>query len=146
MSNKPYRVPTAGTGGVSGRLIDRSQTIDFHWNNRKYAGFAGDTLASALFANGIRVVGRSFKYHRPRGVLGLGSNEPNALVGVGKRAGRASPKQNHVSRLLIDYAATGARVVRLKSGDPLVYGRAAEDLQHSLHAKSFSPFAAAGFK
>ncbi len=83
MSNKPYRVPTAGTGGNVGRVIDRSQMIDFQWNGRKYAGYAGDTLASALFANGIRVVGRSFKYHRPRGVLGFGSNEPNALVGVG---------------------------------------------------------------
>ncbi|MCP5083213.1 MAG: sarcosine oxidase subunit alpha family protein [Alphaproteobacteria bacterium] len=83
MSNKPYRVPTAGTGGTVGRVIDRSQMIDFQWNGRKYAGYEGDTLASALFANGIRVVGRSFKYHRPRGVLGFGSNEPNALVGVG---------------------------------------------------------------
>ncbi len=83
MSNKPYRVPTAGTGGTVGRLIDRSQTVDFTWNGQKYSGYAGDTLASALFANGIRVVGRSFKYHRPRGVIGLGSNEPNALVGVG---------------------------------------------------------------
>ncbi|MEM8646023.1 MAG: sarcosine oxidase subunit alpha family protein [Pseudomonadota bacterium] len=83
MSNKPYRVPTAGTGGTVGRLIDRSQSVDFTWNGQKYSGYVGDTLSSALFANGIRVVGRSFKYHRPRGVLGLGSNEPNALVGVG---------------------------------------------------------------
>ena len=75
MSNKPYRVPTAGTGGNVGRVIDRSQMIDFQWNGRKYAGYAGDTLASALFANGIRVVGRSFKYHRPRGVLGFGSKQ-----------------------------------------------------------------------
>ena len=50
------------------------------------------------------------------------------LVGVGKRAGRASPKQNHVSRLLVDYALTGARVVRLKSGDPGIFGRLEEEI------------------
>ena len=50
------------------------------------------------------------------------------LVAVGKRAGRPSPKQNHVSRLLVDYAATGARVVRLKSGDPTMFGRLEEEI------------------
>ncbi len=83
MSEKPYRVPSAGTGDSVGRLIDRNRKIDFSWNGKRFAGYAGDTLASALFANGIRVIGRSFKYHRPRGVIGLGSDEPNALVGVG---------------------------------------------------------------
>ncbi len=83
MSDNPYRVPTAGIGDDVGRLIDPAKQIDFNWNGSKYAGYEGDTLASALFANGIRVVGRSFKYHRPRGVIGLGSDEPNALVGVG---------------------------------------------------------------
>ncbi|MEM7425169.1 MAG: sarcosine oxidase subunit alpha family protein [Pseudomonadota bacterium] len=83
MSNNPYRVPTAGIGDDVGRLIDPKKQIDFRWNGNKFAGFEGDTLASALFANGIRVVGRSFKYHRPRGVVGLASDEPNALVGVG---------------------------------------------------------------
>ena len=54
---------------------------------------------------------------------------PNAdLVGVGKRAGRPSPKQDHVSRLLVDYAKTGARVVRLKSGDSGIFGRLEEEL------------------
>ncbi|SEO49365.1 uroporphyrinogen-III C-methyltransferase [Salinihabitans flavidus] len=51
------------------------------------------------------------------------------LVGVGKRAGRPSPKQDHVSRLLVDYAATGARVVRLKSGDPGIFGRLEEEIE-----------------
>lgn len=50
------------------------------------------------------------------------------LIGVGKRAGRASPKQDHVSRLLVDYAKTGARVVRLKSGDPAIFGRLEEEI------------------
>ena len=54
--------------------------MSFRFEGRAYQGFAGDTLASALLANGVRLVGRSFKYHRPRGILGAGSEEPNALV------------------------------------------------------------------
>ena len=71
-----------------GGLIDRSRPIHFTFNGRRYGGFAGDTLASALLANGVRIVGRSFKYHRPRGVFALGVEEPNALVqlGIGARS------------------------------------------------------------
>ncbi|NKE45462.1 sarcosine oxidase subunit alpha family protein [Roseomonas frigidaquae] len=61
-------------------LIDRAQTLRFTFDGRAYQGHAGDTLASALLANGVRLVGRSFKYHRPRGIWGLGSEEPNVLV------------------------------------------------------------------
>ena len=61
-------------------LIDRSQLLDFTFDGVPYTGYAGDTLASALLANGVRLVGRSFKYHRPRGILTAGSEEPNALV------------------------------------------------------------------
>lgn len=64
----------------AGGLIDRSQTVSFSFDGRAYNGYAGDTLASALLANGVKLVGRSFKYHRPRGVLTAGSEEPNALV------------------------------------------------------------------
>ncbi len=70
--------------------IDRAQLVTFTFDGRRYQGYAGDTLASALLANGVRLVGRSFKYHRPRGVVGLGSEEPNALVRVG-RGGRVTP-------------------------------------------------------
>ena len=52
----------------------------FSFDGKTYRGFHGDTLASALLANGVRLVGRSFKYHRPRGILSAGSEEPNALV------------------------------------------------------------------
>ena len=52
----------------------------FRFDGKNYSGFAGDTLASALLANGVTLMGRSFKYHRPRGVLSAGSEEPNALV------------------------------------------------------------------
>ncbi len=64
----------------AGGLIDRSKPIDFRFDGRTLTGFAGDTLASALLANGVRIVGRSFKYHRARGILTDGIDEPNALV------------------------------------------------------------------
>jgi sarcosine oxidase subunit alpha len=69
-----------------GGHIDRSQAIHFRWNGRKLAAFAGDTVASALIANDIAVVGRGMKLHRPRGVLSIGPEEPNALVTVGRGA------------------------------------------------------------
>ena len=62
--------------------IDRAIPVSFRFDGKVYRGFKGDTLASALLANGVRLVGRSFKYHRPRGVLTAGSEEPNALVEV----------------------------------------------------------------
>jgi NADPH-dependent 2,4-dienoyl-CoA reductase/sulfur reductase-like enzyme len=65
---------------ASGGLIDRSAPLPFVFDNRAYVGFQGDTLASALMANGVRLLGRSFKYHRPRGLVASGSEEPNALV------------------------------------------------------------------
>jgi sarcosine oxidase subunit alpha len=65
---------------ISGGQIDRSQTLRFSFDGAAYTGFAGDTLASALLANGVRLMGRSFKYHRPRGPISAGSEEPNALV------------------------------------------------------------------
>ncbi len=61
-------------------LIDRTRPISFRFDGRTMTGYAGDTLASALIANGVRIVGRSFKYHRPRGILTDGPDEPNALV------------------------------------------------------------------
>ena len=72
------------TNRISGGLIDRSTTHKFEWNGRKMTAHAGDTLASALLANGQVLVGRSFKYHRPRGIFSAGSEEPNALVQLRK--------------------------------------------------------------
>ncbi|OWU84424.1 sarcosine oxidase subunit alpha [Oceanicola sp. 22II-s10i] len=71
-----------------GGLIDRDAPVSFRFDGHVYSGFRGDTLASALMANGIRVVGRSFKYHRPRGIFSAGSEEPNALVTLGRGAGQ----------------------------------------------------------
>ena len=70
---QPFRLATGGA-------IDRSQPLRFRFDGKDHLGFAGDTLASALLANGVRFVARSFKYHRPRGVLSAGCEEPNALV------------------------------------------------------------------
>jgi sarcosine oxidase subunit alpha len=67
-----------------GRLIDRARKVEFTFNGKRFAGHPGDTLASALMANGQRIVGRSFKYHRPRGIVASGGEEPNALVNLGR--------------------------------------------------------------
>ena len=68
---------------VAGKgLVDRNRPVGFHFDGTSHSGFHGDTLASALLANDVRLMGRSFKYHRPRGVLTAGSEEPNALVNV----------------------------------------------------------------
>ena len=73
MSGQSFRL-------ASGGLIDRTRALTFRFDGKSYQGHAGDTLASALLANGVRLVGRSFKYHRPRGILSAGPEEPNALV------------------------------------------------------------------
>ena len=65
---------------ISGGQIDRGTTLKFSFDGKQFTGHPGDTLSSALLANGVRLMGRSFKYHRPRGPLSAGSEEPNALV------------------------------------------------------------------
>ena len=81
MSKRPLpqlrRLPQGGR-------IDRSQIVTFTFDGRSYQGHAGDTLASALLANDVHLVGRSFKYHRPRGIMTVGVDEPNALVRLGR--------------------------------------------------------------
>lgn len=105
---------------LSGGLIDRNRSLNFTFDGKSYTGHAGDTLASALLANDVRLMGRGFKYHRPRGVFTAGSEEPNALVEL--RAGnRQEPNtratvaelfegldarsQNHVGSLGFDLLA-----------------------------------------
>ncbi len=65
--------------------------VSFTFDGKRYQGVAGDTLASALIANGVHLVGRSFKYHRPRGILAAGAEEPNALVTIDRDGGRETP-------------------------------------------------------
>ena len=79
-----FRTPDGGR-------IDRNEVLPFTFDGRIYQGYRGDTLASALLANGVHLVGRSFKYHRPRGIFSAGAEEPNALVTVGRDAARTTP-------------------------------------------------------
>jgi sarcosine oxidase, subunit alpha len=111
---QPFRIPTGGR-------VDRSQPISFTFDGKRLEGLMGDTLASALLANGIHLVGRSFKYHRPRGIMTAGSDEPNALMRVGIDPSHQTPNtrateielhdgleaqsQNHWPSLRYDLAA-----------------------------------------
>ncbi len=94
MSRQPFRTATGGD-------VDRERPLRFSFNGKSLTGLAGDTLASALLANGVRLVGRSFKYHRRRGIFGDGVEEPNALVRV-RRGDRAEPNLRATSVELFD--------------------------------------------
>ncbi len=74
----------------AGRL-NGADGVNFTFDGKAYQGRAGDSLASALLANGVVLMGRSFKYHRPRGLLGAGAEEPNALISVDRGGGRFTP-------------------------------------------------------
>ena len=110
---------------TSGGQIDRSATQSFFFDGKRYQGHRGDTLASALLANGVRLMGRSFKYHRPRGIVAAGPEEPNALMNLGRgghfepnaRAttteifpGLTAESQNHWPSLKHDVGAINAAV------------------------------------
>lgn len=111
-----------------GRLIDRSTRVEFQFNGKRLWGHKGDTLASALLANDQMLMGRSFKYHRPRSVVASGAEEPNALVALGQgnqmepnaRAtttelfqGLSAKSQNHWPSLEFDIGALNNKVARL---------------------------------
>ena len=86
---------------LSGGQIDPTTTVNFHFDGMAYRGHPGDTLASALLANGVRLMGRSFKYHRPRGVFSAGSEEPNALVEL-RSGNRQEPNTRATTAELFD--------------------------------------------
>ena len=94
----PFRLPRGGR-------LDRSAEISFGFNGKTYTGFSGDTLASAILANGIRIVGRSLKFHRPRGVLSCGSEEPNAVVQLGVGADTLPAARAPLIELAADLSA-----------------------------------------
>jgi sarcosine oxidase subunit alpha len=81
--------------------VDRGTTLRFRFDGRDFSGFQGDTLASALLASGERLLGRSFKYHRPRGLWGMGGEEPNAIFDV-THQGRTIPNQRATTVALRD--------------------------------------------
>jgi heterotetrameric sarcosine oxidase alpha subunit len=86
---------------LQGGQIDHSSRLSFTFDKRQYTGHPGDTLASALLANGVRLMGRSFKYHRPRGVLSAGSEEPNAIVEL-RSGNRQEPNTRATTAELYD--------------------------------------------
>ena len=98
---QPFRLPRGGA-------VDRSRPLVFEFDGRRYEGYAGDTLASALLANGVHLVGRSFKYHRPRGIYTAGFEEPNALVQLGG-AERAEPNTRATTLELVDGMVAGSQ-------------------------------------
>ena len=123
--SKPYRLSTGG------RFVDRAKKVSFTFDGKTVTGFQGDTVASAVLASGQRVFGRSFKYHRPRGVVGLGSEEMNALIGVGLGArhepnlratqieifnGMAAVSQNRWPSLTFDVGAVNNQFSRFLPG------------------------------
>ena len=90
-----FRLPNAGR-------LTPAKTARFSFDGQSFAGLQGDTLASALLANGVHLVGRSFKYHRPRGILSAGSEEPNALVQIERDAARKTPNVRATVQELYD--------------------------------------------
>ena len=103
----PHRVPRGG-------LIDRNRPIEFEYDGSRLAGLEGDSVASALLANGIRIVGRSFKYHRPRGLFSAGVEEPNGLLTAGRGAFETPSVRAPLQRL------EPGLVLRTQSGWPNV--------------------------
>ncbi len=91
---------------LKGGLVNRGNAMSFTWNGKSMSGFEGDTLASALLANGERLVGRSFKYHRPRGIFSSGAEEPNALVQLRKGAAQEPNTRATVAELFDGLEAT----------------------------------------
>ena len=91
-----------------GRLIDRTKPLSFTFNGKRMQGYAGDTLASALLGQNQMMVGRSFKYHRPRGLIASGAEEPNGLVGMGE-GGRFEPNQRLTTTELFEGATTASQ-------------------------------------
>ena len=119
-----YRIPGMGR-------VDPAAPVSFTFDGRRYTGLRGDTVASALLANGVHLMGRSFKYHRPRGPISAGSEEPNALIGTSRGPGRFEPNtratvqelrqglvtesQNKWPRLSFDIGAVNDRAYMLFS-------------------------------
>ncbi|RMC32114.1 sarcosine oxidase subunit alpha family protein [Paracoccus alkanivorans] len=118
---------------LSGGLIDRSRSLSFTFDGRRFTGYSGDTLASALLANDVRLMGRSFKYHRPRGLIAAGSEEPNALVELRSGARQEPNTRATVAELYDGLTARSQNRIGSLNFDLL----AMNDL--------LSPFFAAGF-
>ena len=124
---------------AEGGRINRDRTIQFTFDGRRYEGHPGDTLASALLANDVYLVGRSFKYHRPRGILSAGSEEPNALVTIDRGAGRITPNLRATQVELYDglTARSQNRFPSLRFDFGAIAGLAAPLLPAGFYYKTF---------
>ncbi len=123
----------SGVNRIAGGRVDRSKPLNFSFEGKSYVGLQGDTLASALLAHDVKVVGRSFKYHRPRGIFTAGSEEPNALVHLREGAHQEPNTRATTAELFDGLVATGQNY-RLSLKNDLL---AVNDL--------LSPFLGAGF-
>ena len=123
----------SGSLRLDGGAVERGRTLAFRFDGRRLTGHPGDTLASALLANGVRLVARSFKYHRPRGVFSAGSEEPNALVELRSGAYREPNTRATVAELFDGLEATSQNYLG--------------SLRHDLLAVNdlLAPFLSAGF-
>ncbi len=121
------RIPGAGR-------LTPAKTARFFFDDKSYAALEGDTVASALLANGVHLVGRSFKYHRPRGIVSAGAEEPNALIGVERDASRKQPNVRATVQDVFD----GMKVVSQNRWPSLSFDVGAVN-------NLLSPFFAAGF-
>ncbi|WP_425406635.1 sarcosine oxidase subunit alpha family protein [Hwanghaeella sp.] len=118
---------------IDGGIVDRSKAVSFSFDDKHLQGYAGDTLASALLANDIRLVARSFKYHRPRGIYSAGPEEPNAMVQL-----RRGPFQEPNTRATVAELYDGLHAASQNYRGSLNFDlMAVNDL--------FSPFLSAGF-
>ncbi|MCV9966517.1 sarcosine oxidase subunit alpha [Pararhizobium sp. BT-229] len=121
------RIPGAGR-------LTPAKTARFFFDGKSYAALEGDTVASALLANGVHLVGRSFKYHRPRGIVSAGAEEPNALIGVERDAARKQPNVRATVQDVFD----GMKVISQNRWPSLAFDVGAVN-------NLLSPFFAAGF-
>ena len=124
---------------VAGGRIDRTRPLRFSFDGRAMTGFAGDTLASALLANGVRLVGRSTKFHRKRGILTAGAAEPNALVRIDRGGGRCEPNTPATMQPLFDGLAARSqnRFPSLRFDAGALAGLAAPLLPAGFYYKTF---------
>lgn len=127
MNRQTHRLKLPASG------IDRNHQMTFYFDGKPYQGYAGDTLASALLANGVSLMGRSFKYHRPRGLLSMGSEEPNAIMEL-----RAGPRKEPNTR---------ATMIELYEGLVVNSQNRFPSLRFDLMSinQYFAPFLTAGF-
>ena len=122
-----FRIPSVGR-------LKQAKTVGFTFDDKAYTGLEGDTLASALLANGVHLTGRSFKYHRPRGILSSGAEEPNALVGIERDEARKAPNV----RATVQELYEGLKAVSQNRWPSLSFDVGAIN-------DAFSPFFSAGF-